>query len=204
MFYYRNYLLSDLPYEIPSHSYFFIFFISSCGDNKEEFSDTDTTTTTVLEGTWVSSCSTSNHVDETFTFSAQTISNTAQIYDENCSIVSYKWNISATFAIGSDYTLNDGTTGTQIDITFSSVTVTLLTDSSVTSFNNDSYCGITTWEKDVPTSITGLTCGDSTTPTTGTVLKDGFKLSGSTLYFGGDSDDNEYPTSITTTALTKQ
>ncbi|MFS4459592.1 hypothetical protein [Bdellovibrio sp. HCB2-146] len=64
----------------------------------------------------------------------------------------------------------------EIDYTLQSITAVVYSSSVATDFNNQSYCGTSTWTVGQAKNIEGLTCGTSTVPTAGTVSYDIYEI----------------------------
>ena len=67
-----------------------------------------------------------------------------------------KWTY--TFSDDGTKTMNTGESAQKLKLIVSSVHKKMSSDTVANSVNNDSYCGITDWQKDVYRDVTGLVC----------------------------------------------
>ena len=79
----------------------------------------------------------------------------------NCQSMNTATKYTYTFSDDGTKTMYTGESVQKLKIIVSSVHKKMSSDSVTNSANNDSYCGITNWQKDVYRDVTGLVCGSS-------------------------------------------
>ena len=187
---------------------FFSFTIFSC--SKESDSSTSSTTTEI-EGTWLTSCFSSGSY---YKIDTVTVSGTGMVYksemhaDSSCSTDNntQEWTYSS-LSIGDAVTYDNGTkTGAYFSMILSGATETPNSSYDVTWVNDNSYCGYSDWELNVAKDITGKTCGSSTIISANTKLLSLYKNeSSNTIQLGSFNIESDgYPSSVSTLDYTKQ
>ena len=81
--------------------------------------------------------------------------------DQNCQSMNTATKWTYTFSDDGTKTMNTGESAQKLKLIVSSVHKKMSSDTVANSANNDSYCGITDWQKDVYRDVTGLVCGSS-------------------------------------------
>ena len=160
------------------------FVLLSC--SKEEEGETDTDTTTVLEGTWKTACYTdSDNMTAIFTptFAGNVLTIKHEKHSDTSCATDYRLKEEThTFAVG-----DSG----KFTITLSSTsTKTPQSASAVSDYNSSSNCGYSDWELNTAKDCTEAD-GDQ-----GDTYYCFYQLSGNTLYVNCDS--STYPTSVDT------
>ena len=154
-------------------------------EEEEETTTVATGSLSDIEGTWLSSClaNGSSYSQVTAEFSGTNQINTEISYsDSSCSSKRYTliWtynNLSA----GAQSTLTDGTSGYIFTAVAQTATWTPQ-DSSLLSAFNAGICGITSWQLNQATTVTGLDCGgNGNFQPQGDVNYDKYAVSGSSL-----------------------
>ena len=186
----------------------FSFTIFSCAKKDESSS---TTSTTALEGTWLSSCHSSGMY---YNLNTLTVTGTGVVFkkemhnDSNCSTDNntQEWTYSS-LSIGDAVTYESGTkTGAYFSMIFSGATETPNSSYDVTWVNDNSYCGYSDWELNVAKDITGKTCEGATNMSANTKLLSRYKNeSSNTIQLGSFYIESYgYPSSVSTRDYTKQ
>ena len=184
------------------------FTIFSCAKKDESSS---TTSTTALEGTWLSSCHSSGMY---YNLNTLTVTGTGVVFkkemhnDSNCSTDnnSQEWTFSS-LSIGDAVTYeNDTKTGAYFSMILSGATETPNSSYDVTWVNDNSYCGYSDWELNVAKDITGKTCVGTTIISANTKLLSLYKNeSSNTIQLGSFNIESDgYPSSVSSLDFTKQ
>ena len=170
-------------------------------------SDTSSTTTTELEGTWSAACyvATDNlSYKNTITVSGtEVIAKYEAHTDSSCNTDIWIWEDTySSLSIGDERTFSSGATGHRFTINVVSFTLTVQKTEVVSDLNTASSCGVY-WELGKATDITGKTCVSSTVSTTydvaNTTYLGLYKLVGNNLFLGDFNSTGTYPTSVTNT-----
>ena len=183
----------------------FSFTIISCAKK----SDSSSSSTTEIEGTWQTSCVSSGdyYRIKKLTVTGTNITDTFEYHtDSSCatdySMWSYTWS---SLSIGEEQTYpsygSSGGSGHDFTWTLSDTTYTPQTSDKVSWNNTNSYCGLTGWELNTAQDVAGKTCGAGTDPmlaigVTGYGL---YLLDGSKLFWEvSDSTSSTYPSRMRT------
>ena len=193
---------------------FFSFTIYSCAKKSDS---STSSTTTELEGTWVSTCysysyyrSTTFYYIYTVVVSGSNVTWKEEAHnDSNCSSDNYTrdWTYSNGLSIGDAVTFESGTkTGAKFTLTMSGVTETLNNSYEVTLANNNSFCGYSDWELNVAKDVAGKNCGPNDWDSVGTKRLSIYKNESSTTIKFGDFnlESSGYPSGINSNVYTKQ
>ena len=186
----------------------FSFTIFSCAKKDESSS---TTSTTALEGTWLSSCHSSGSYYKLLTLivtGTGVVLKKEMHHDSNCSTDNntQEWTYSS-LSIGDAVTYESGTnTGAYFSMIFSGATETPNSSYDVTWVNDNSYCGYSDWELNVAKDITGKTCVGTTIISANTKLLSLYKNeSSNTIRLGSFNIESDgYPSSVNSLDYTKQ
>ncbi len=142
---------------------------------------------TALSGTWVSGCHPDPSKPDFFytdsrTFGGSDFDTTfASFGDDACKTPQLTQAQVGTFALGDPVT---GTDAEELDLTLSSILVTLHTDGLVQAYNDKKFCG-GGWEKDKQRQITKAACGGATSPDDAPdMVYEIFAVRDRVLYFG--------------------
>ena len=89
----------------------------------------------------------------------------------------------------------DETSGYKVSGKLLSADITVLNSDFASALNEQSFCGIDSWEKDVAFDMFGKNCGDEDK----IIIKNAvtyaaYRVTGNNLYF--ESSESEYPTSL--------
>lgn len=184
------------------------FSIFSCAKKSDSSS---TTSTTALEGTWLSSCHSSGSYYKLLTLivtGTGVVLKKEMHHDSNCSTDNntQEWTYSS-LLIGDSVTYESGTkTGAYFSMIFSGATETPNSAYDVTWVNDNSYCGYSDWELNVAKDITSKTCAGTTTIPANTKLLSLYKNeSSNTIRLGSFNIESDgYPLSVSSLDYTKQ
>ena len=194
-----------------------LLFMMSCGDNltKTTKDESATITMSYLDGTWLTECryhsstSNSSKIEIVFSDSGDNATSTVTYYSGTiCNNRSYLYKEKIrSISLQSKSELANGLKVTKYTGVISDVTITPVTSTTATSFNNNSTCGLSSWSNNTETSIAGRTCGS----TTYSSINDGFKsvlqMNSEKTYIkiGNQTLDSEgYPTGLYSDKYFKQ
>ena len=193
---------------------FFSFTIYSCAKKSDS---STSSTTTELEGTWVSTCysysyyrSTTFYYIDTVVVSGSNVTWKEEAHnDSNCSSDNYTrdWTYSNGLSIGDAVTFESGTkTGAKFTLTMSGLTETLNNSYEVTLANNNSFCGYSDWELNVAKDVAGKTCGPNDWDSVGTKRLSIYKNESSTTikFATFNLESSGYAASVNSLVYTKQ
>jgi hypothetical protein len=161
-----------------------------------------------IVGVWVSGCLNGGNVNQptvkSLTVPDNTLANSYITYeifaDSQCtqSLVNVQY-----FGAAAVSTDPNTTAYNNVNITYSDVQLTPLSQAVADSYNSSSECGFTNWQLNTAQSVFGQSCAGYTLPGAGSALFDIYSISGSNLYVGdqstgaGDST-NDRPTALDT------
>ena len=138
----------------------FSFTIFSCAKKDESSS---TTSTTELEGAWVSSCYSKwdTYWIKTWTFTGSALVVKWDEYSDSSCATDYAiWTDTySSFSIGNEATLDNGSTGRKFTMKVDSFVVSMQTAAAVTAYNGWSWCGYSDFALNTTKDYTGKTCG---------------------------------------------
>ena len=179
---------------------FFSFTIFSC--SKDSDSPTSSTTTE-LEGTWVTSCSVDSDNNSHLYKIVVTGTNAVEIdevhSDTSCATDAWKWEYSYnSLIIGDGVTFSDGTKGHYYTLKIESMKHTPQTSAIANAYNSASSCGYNDWAINTEKDLIGHTCGSSTYYTKNTTGRGLYNLVGNNLYLGGFNTTGSYPSAVDT------
>ena len=175
---------------------FFSFTIYSCSKS----SDSSTSSTiTELEGTWKTSCHSTNngYRIKSLTVSGSTFTDTYEYHaDSSCANDNHTWSSTyGSFTEGDGVTFNTGATGAVFTLTLSTNTLTPLNSYMVNYKNTNSFCGDSDWALNTAKSLLGKNCTGVTEWSAGTAAQGVYLLDGSKIFFGIGLS---YPSSVDT------
>ena len=177
----------------------FSFTIFSCAKKDESSS---TTSTTELEGAWVSSCHSkwSSYWIKTWTFTGSALVVKWNEYSDSSCATDYAiWTDTySSFSIGNEATLDNGSTGRKFTMKVDSFVGSMQTAAAVTDYNNNNFC-FSDWALNTTRDYTGKTCGSTDYAAANTNIYGVYKLDGSSLLINTDNI-----TSVGSTVFTKQ
>ena len=170
----------------------FSFTIISCAKK----SDSSSSSTTEIEGTWQTSCVSSGdyYRIKKLTVTGTNITDTFEYHtDSSCatdySVWTYTWS---SLSIGNELTYpsygSSGGSGHDFTLTLSDITFTSHHSGNVSWNNTNSWCGLTGWEINTPQSVAGKTCGGYSQWATGLAVYGIYILDGSKLFWTLSSD----------------
>ena len=157
----------------------FSFTIFSCAKKDESSS------TTELEGAWVSSCHSkwSSYWIKTWTFTGSALVVKWNEYsDSSCATDYIIWTDTySSFSIGNEATLDNGSTGRKFTTKVDSFVGSMQTAAAVTDYNNINWCGSSDWALNTTKDYTGKTCGSTDYAAANTNIYGVYLLEGSSL-----------------------
>jgi len=163
--------------------------------------DTMTGTIADLQGNWSTSC-TAEDTNSLFTIerlviSGNTLYREEIVYpDSNCESPIMQLNgTMLSVKLDGSTQFTDETSGYKVSGKLLSADITVLNSDFASALNEQSFCGIDSWEKDVAFDIFGKNCGDEDK----IIIKNAvtyaaYRVTGNNLYF--ESSESEYPTSL--------
>lgn len=173
------------------------------GCGKSSSSDSPSTATTELEGSWKASCfaNGSESRSAVLVISKNAITKTVSNYsDSNCSkIGDWGYKTTASFSIG--LKLSEGFI--PIDSTLSAFAKIPATATEVASFNSGSHCGLTGWAIGEAKDVTGRDCNGKTY-NAGVVEYSSYQLNSGALRFGQPTESKDGTTAEKRTTEIKQ
>lgn len=162
--------------------------VFGCG--KSSSSDSPTTATTQIEGSWKATCfaNGSESKSAVLIVSKNAIIKTVSNYsDANCyKIGDWGYKTTASFSIGAK--LSEGLV--PIDSTLQAFAKIPASASEVASFNSGSHCGLTAWAVGEAKDVTGRNCNGKTY-NAGEVEYSSYQLNGDALRFGQPTESKD-------------
>ena len=178
---------------------FLSFTIYSCAKK----SDSSSSSTTELEGTWVVSCfddGGGNYLIKTRTITGTDVVSTIEVHtDSSCTTDKDKWeNSYVSLSIGQEMTFDtygsSGGSGHQFTMNLSTRIYTPQLSSVVSWANTNSWCGESDWELNTPQDVAGMTCSSTTYPSSGHSYYGLYILDGDK--YMSDASSSSYPDSV--------
>jgi len=173
--------------------------LSSC--TKED--DSSSTSTTELEGAWVTSCTTTPWQSNNYVTQTITVTGSALVWkwdehsDSSCSNDYAIWTDTySSLSIGDEVTLDNGSKGNKFTAIVDSLVGLLQTEAAVT--DHSGYCG-DNWTLNTTKDYSGKTCGGVTYAAKNATISGVYKLDGSSLLINTDNI-----TSVGSTVFSKQ
>jgi len=158
---------------------------------------------TDLQGIWTTGCRGNGpYSKETLVFSGSSFT-TQEInyYDSACENEEWKTNVTgSSVSVGDLFIFDDNTAGYQFSFKLQTIEYMPLSEDDVQFLNEETYCGVENWQKNVAVDLINKDCSNITK---NTQLLSAFKLVDGRLYLGMSSP-TAYPTSVLDTAYTKQ
>ena len=179
--------------------FIFSFIILSCAKKD----DSSISTTTELEGTWITSCTVDSdnysHLYKIVVTGTDAVETDEVHSDTTCSTDYYKWEWTySSLSIEDEVTFVDGTKGHKYSINIQSSNYTAQISADVSALNSASACGFNDWVINTAKDVQGLTCGSTTYPTKNTTGRGLYNLVGNNAFFGGFITTGSYPTGVST------
>ena len=187
----------------------FSFTIFSCAKKDESSS---TTSTTELEGAWVSSCYSkwSSYWIKTWTFTGSALVVKWDEYSDSSCATDYAiWTDTySSFSIGNEATLDNGSTGRKFTMKVDSLEGLMQTAAAVTYYNNYVLCVDSEWVLNTAKDYSGKTCGSTDYPAANTNIYGMYLLEGNSLLISditsSSSPIQDNVSSVDSMVLTKQ
>jgi len=187
----------------------FSFTIFSCAKKDESSS---TTSTTELEGAWVSSCHSkwSSYWIKTWTFTGSAlVVKWDEHSDSSCATDYIIWTDTySSFSKGNEATLDNGSTGRKFTMKVDSFVGSLQTAAAVTDHNSWNFCGYSDWALNTTKDYTGMTCSSTDYAAANTNIYGMYLLEGSSLLMSditsSSSPFQDNVSSVDSMVLTKQ
>ena len=186
----------------------FSFTIFSCAKKDESSS---TTSTTELEGAWVSSCHSkwSSYWIKTWTFTGSALVVKWDEHSDSSCVTDYAiWTDTySSFSIGNEATLDNGSTGRKFTMKVDSFVGSMQTAAAVTDYNNLNFC-FSDWALNTTRDYTGKTCGSTDYMAANTNIYGMYLLEGNSLLISditsSSSPIQDNVSSVDSMVLTKQ
>jgi hypothetical protein len=186
----------------------FSFTIFSCAKKDESSS---TTSTTELEGSWVSSCYSKwdTYWIKTWTFTGSALVVKWDEYSDSSCATDYAiWTDTySSFSIGNEATLDNGSTGRKFTMKVDSFVGSMQAAAAVTDYNNVNFC-FSDWALNTTKDYTGMTCGSTDYAAANTNIYGMYLLEGSSLLMSditsSSSPFQDNVSSVDSMVLTKQ
>ena len=186
----------------------FSFTIFSCAKKDESSS---TTSTTELEGAWVSSCFSKwdTYWIKTWTFTGSALVVKWDEYSDSSCATDYAiWTDTySSFSIGNEATLDNGSTGRKFTMKVDSFVGSMQTAAAVTDYNNINFC-FSDWALNTTRDYTGKTCGSTDYMAANTNIYGMYLLEGNSLLISditsSSSPIQDNVSSVDSMVLTKQ
>ena len=186
----------------------FSFTIFSCAKKDESSS---TTSTTELEGAWVSSCYSKwdTYWIKTWTFTGSALVVKWDEYSDSSCATDYAiWTDTySSFSKGNEATLDNGSTGRKFTMKVDSFVGSMQTAAAVTDYNNLNFC-FSDWALNTTRDYTGKTCGSTDYAAANTNIYGVYLLEGSSLLISditsSSSPIQDNVSSVDSMVLTKQ
>ena len=187
----------------------FSFTIFSCAKKDESSS---TTSTTELEGAWVSSCYSKwdTYWIKTWTFTGSALVVKWDEYSDSSCATDYAiWTDTySSFSIGNEATLDNGSTGRKFTMKVDSFVVSMQSAAAVTDYNNWNFCGYSDYALNTTRDYTGKTCGSTDYMAANTNIYGMYLLEGNSLLISditsSSSPIQDNVSSVDSIVLTKQ
>ena len=186
----------------------FSFTIFSCAKKDESSS---TTSTTELEGAWVSSCYSKwdTYWIKTWTFTGSALVVKWDEYSDSSCATDYAiWTDTySSFSKGNEATLDNGSTGRKFTMKVDSFVGSMQTAAAVTDYNNLNFC-FSDWALNTTRDYTGKTCGSTDYMAANTNIYGMYLLEGNSLLISditsSSSPIQDNVSSVDSMVLTKQ
>ena len=179
--------------------FIFSFTIFSCAKKSDTSS---TTTTTEVEGTWLTNCFQSG---DYYHIHSATVSGTDVVVkyewhtDSGCSTDYVMWEETYdSLSIGDEVTFSDATKGHQFTLNVVNLKLTPQIASVVSALNTDNSCGYSDWTLNTAKDITGKTCSSTAYDVANTSVQGLYNLVGNNLFLGSLNTTGSYPTEVST------
>ena len=187
----------------------FSFTIFSCAKKDESSS---TTSTTELEGAWVSSCYSKwdTYWIKTWTFTGSALVVKWDEYSDSSCATDYAiWTDTySSFSKGNEATLDNGNTGRKFTMKVDSFVVSMQSAAAVTDYNNWNFCGYSDYALNTTKDYTGKTCGSTDYMAANTNIYGMYLLEGNSLLISditsSSSPIQDNVSSVDSMVLTKQ
>ena len=178
---------------------FLSFTIYSCAKKSDTSS---TSTTTELEGTWVTSCFLEG---STYRIHTITVTGTDVVVklewhsDSNCSTDYALWEDTYdSLSIGDEVTFSDATKGHKFTSEVVSFKLTLQSASAVSATNTATLCGYSDWALNTAKDYSGVTCAGTAYAVANTSAQGLYNLVGNNLFIGTLNTTGSYLTEVST------
>ena len=178
---------------------FLSFTIISCAKKSDTSS---TTTTTEVEGTWLTSCYSSGsyyRINTITVTGTDVVVKTESHTDSTCSTDFATWEDTYdNLAIGDEVTFSDATKGHEFTLEVVSYKLTTHTTTATSDLNTAGWCGYSDWALNTTKDYTGTTCGSTAYAVANTSVQGLYNLVGNNLFLGTLNTTGSYPTGVST------
>ena len=177
------------------------------GGNDGGSDDYGNTTTTELEGTWLSSCYSgwdNNYVIQSITVTGSALVIKWDEHSDSSCVTDYAtWtDTHSSFYIGNESTLDNGSTGRKYTMKVDSLEVLMQTAAAAIDYNNYNFCGDSDYSLNTTKDYSGKTCAGVDYQAANTSRYGIYILDGSSLLFSYSNSDNV--SSVGSRVYTKQ
>ena len=177
------------------------------GGNDGGSDDYGNTTTTELEGTWVSSCYSgwdNNYVIQSITVTGSALVIKWDEHSDSSCVTDYAiWtDTHSSFYIGNESTLDNDSTGRKYTMKVDSLEVLMQTAAAAIDYNNYNFCGDSDYSLNTTKDYSGKTCAGVDYQAANTSRYGIYVLDGSSLLFSYSNSDNV--SSVGSRVYTKQ
>ena len=177
-------------------------------DNTNSSSDdssNNSTSTSELEGTWVTSCNTTSWANNHYVIETITVSGSGLVWkwdehsDSSCSNDYIIWTDNhSSLSLGNEVTLDNGSKATKFTMKVESLEALMKTSAAATDYNNYVWCGDSDWALNTAKDYSGKTCNNVSYPAKNATISGVYKLDESSLLINTDNI-----TSVGSTVFTK-
>ena len=179
--------------------FIFSFTIFSCAKKSDTSS---TTTTTEVEGTWLTNCFQSGdyyHIHSATVTGTDVVVKYEWHTDSGCSTDYVMWEETYdSLSIGDEVTFSNGTKGHQFTLNVVNLKLTPQIASVVSALNTDNSCGYSDWALNTAKDYSGITCSGITYAVANTSVQGLYNLVGNNLFIGTLNTTGSYPTEVST------
>ena len=177
----------------------FSFTIISCAKKSDTSS---TTTTTEVEGTWLTNCFQSGdyyHIHSATVTGTDVVVKYEWHTDSGCSTDYVMWEDTYdSLSIGDEVTFSDDTKGHKFTLEVVSFKLTPQTATSTSDLNTSVHCGDTDWALNTAKDYAGKTCSSTAYAVANTSVQGLYNLVENNLFLGTLNTTGSYPTGVST------
>ena len=180
--------------------FIFSFTIFSCAKKSDTSS---TTTTTEVEGTWLTNCFQSGdyyHIHSATVTGTDVVVKYEWHTDSGCSTDYVMWEDTYdSLSIGDEVTFSDDTKGHKFTLEVVSFKYTPQSSTAVSNVIAAAFCGYSDWALNTAKDYTGKNSSSTAYPVANTSIQGLYNLVGNNLFIGTLNTTGSYPTEVSTT-----